>query len=145
MLMSVGVMDVILPPRPGRIHGAVRRPAVRSPADFGRKAVPRAPDPIGRRETSAMSARVILLDSDEVDLVQRELADVHVERADRLPSGAGVVALLVHPGVAVGADAIAALPDLRIVAATSAGYDHLDLDAIAAAGVWATHCPGYCD
>ncbi len=32
-----------------------------------------------------------------------------------------------------------------MVAATSAGYDHLDLDAIAAAGAWATHCPGYCD
>jgi D-3-phosphoglycerate dehydrogenase len=93
-----------------------------------------------------MSARVVLLDSaGGVELVQEEVADAHVEPADRLPSGAGVVALLVPPGVPVGADAIAALPDLRIVAATSAGYDHLDLDAIAAAGVWATHCPGYCD
>jgi D-3-phosphoglycerate dehydrogenase len=31
------------------------------------------------------------------------------------------------------------------VAATATGYDHLDLAAIAAAGAWATHCPGYCD
>ncbi|MDR2983353.1 MAG: C-terminal binding protein, partial [Nocardiopsaceae bacterium] len=37
------------------------------------------------------------------------------------------------------------LPDLRIVAATATGYDHLDLEAIAAAGAWATHCAGYCD
>lgn len=93
-----------------------------------------------------MSARVILIDGDgAVELVRQELTDVQVEAAGRLPVGAGVVALLVHPGVVVGADAVAALPDLRIVAATSAGYDHLDLDAIAAAGAWATHCPGYCD
>ena len=36
------------------------------------------------------------------------------------------------------------LPDLRVVAATSAGFDHLDLEAISAAGAWATHCAGYC-
>jgi len=33
---------------------------------------------------------------------------------------------------------VAALPDLRIVAATSTGYDHLELEALAAGGVWAT-------
>jgi D-3-phosphoglycerate dehydrogenase len=68
-----------------------------------------------------------------------------VEAADRLPSGPGVVALLVSPDFAVGAAEVAALPDLRIVAATSAGHDHLDIDALAAAGLWVTHCPGYCD
>ncbi len=46
--------------------------------------------------------------------------------------------------VSVGVSALAALPDLRIVAATATGYDHLDLAAISAAGAWATHCPGYC-
>src|SRR5262249_49425761 len=51
---------------------------------------------------------------------------------------------VVPPEVAVVAARLARLPDLRIVAATATGYDHLDLDAIAAAGVWATHCPGYC-
>ena len=66
------------------------------------------------------------------------------ECATAVPSGPGVVALLVPPEVAVGAAELAQLPDLRIVAATATGYDHLDLDAIAAAGVWATHCPGYC-
>src|SRR5450755_2418137 len=39
----------------------------------------------------------------------------------------------------------AAVPAVRIVAATATGYDHLALDEIAAAGAWATHCPGYCD
>jgi D-3-phosphoglycerate dehydrogenase len=56
-----------------------------------------------------------------------------------------VVAVLVGTEVAVGPAQLAALPDLRVAAATATGYDHLDLEAIAAAGAWATHCPGYCD
>src|SRR5262249_32505915 len=73
-----------------------------------------------------------------------EMGGARPERAPAVPSGPGVVALLVPPEVAVGAAELARLPDLRIVAATATGYDHLDLHAIAAAGVWATHCPGYC-
>ncbi|MGO9821344.1 MAG: NAD(P)-dependent oxidoreductase [Solirubrobacteraceae bacterium] len=65
--------------------------------------------------------------------------------ARHLPRGGGIVAVLVPPEVPVGADQLAGLPDLQIVAATSAGFDHLDLEAIAGAGAWATHCPGYCD
>lgn len=94
-------------------------------------------------------ARVVLLDrAGEIGYVERGLgglAGVRVDLADRLPSGPGVVALVVPPEVAVGAGDVAALPDLRIVAATSTGYDHLELEALAAAGVWATHSPGYCD
>jgi D-3-phosphoglycerate dehydrogenase len=96
-----------------------------------------------------MSARVVLLDrAGEVGYVEDALTGVpglRVEPADRLPTGTGIVALLVPPEVAVRAADVAALPDLRIVAATSTGYDHLDLAALAAAGVWATHSPGYCD
>jgi D-3-phosphoglycerate dehydrogenase len=96
-----------------------------------------------------MSARVVLLDrAGEIGYVEQALVGVpglQVEMADRLPRGPGVVALLVPPEVAVRAGDVAALPDLRIVAATSTGYDHLELEALAAAGVWATHSPGYCD
>ena len=49
------------------------------------------------------------------------------------------------PEIPVGAAELERLPDLRIAAAPATGFDHLDLEAIAAAGVWATHCPGYCD
>jgi D-3-phosphoglycerate dehydrogenase len=91
----------------------------------------------------------VLLDpAGEIGYVEPALAGVpgvRVELADGLPRGPGVVALLVPPEVAVGAGEAAALPDLRIVAATSTGYDHLDLEALAAASVWATHSPGYCD
>lgn len=93
-------------------------------------------------------SRVVLIDpGDGLETVRealRERADVTVDLADTLPSGAGVVGLLVPPDVPVGVSALAALPDLRVVAATSTGYDHLDLAAISAAGAWAAHCPGYC-
>lgn len=55
------------------------------------------------------------------------------------------MALLVPAGIAVTRAHVAALPDLRIVAATSTGYDQLDLAAIAQAGAWATCTAGYCD
>jgi D-3-phosphoglycerate dehydrogenase len=70
---------------------------------------------------------------------------VEVERAEALPAGEDVIGLLVGTEVPVGAPELAVLPSVRIVAATATGYDHLDLGAIAAAGAWATHCPGYCD
>lgn len=94
-------------------------------------------------------ARVVLID--EVGDVEaaRAALDAHpevaVQRAAALPAGDDVVGVLVGTEVPVGARELAALPSVRIVAATATGYDHLDLQAIAAAGAWATHCPGYCD
>jgi len=93
-------------------------------------------------------SRVILLDPagglETVREALRECSDVSVERAEQLPRGSGVVGLLVPPEIPVDAGAMRALPDLRVVAATATGYDHLDLEAISAAGAWATHCAGYC-
>ena len=94
-------------------------------------------------------SRVVLLDpAGEVSTVELALAEhpeLRVERADVLPSGPDVVAVLVPPEIPVGRAELERLPNLRIAATTSTGFDHLDLDAIAAAGAWATHCPGYCD
>jgi D-3-phosphoglycerate dehydrogenase / 2-oxoglutarate reductase len=93
--------------------------------------------------------RVVLIDEvGDVEASRAALAghpEVTVERADYLPTGGDVIGLLVGTEVAVGARELAPLPGLRIVAATATGYDHLDLTAIARAGAWATHCPGYCD
>ncbi|HUA48987.1 MAG TPA: NAD(P)-dependent oxidoreductase [Solirubrobacteraceae bacterium] len=93
-------------------------------------------------------SRVVLLDPggglEPVRDALRECDGVSVERGERMPHGAGVVGVLVPPEIPVDAGAVAALPDLRIVAATATGYDHFDLDAISAAGAWATYCPGYC-
>jgi D-3-phosphoglycerate dehydrogenase len=41
----------------------------------------------------------------------------------------------------IAADSLSAADDLRIVARAGAGYDNLDLDALTAAGVVATHAP----
>jgi D-3-phosphoglycerate dehydrogenase len=92
--------------------------------------------------------RVALIDpAGDLEVVREALsccADVMVQREQAIPSGSGVVALLVAPEVPVTASILAGVPDLQIVAATATGYDHLDLSAISAAGAWATHCPGYC-
>jgi phosphoglycerate dehydrogenase-like enzyme len=97
-----------------------------------------------------MSARrVILLDPaggvEPVAQALREVPGIRVERAEVVPSGHGIAALLAPPEIPVGGPECEGLPDLRIVAATSTGFDHLDLAALAAAGVWGTHCAGYCD
>jgi D-3-phosphoglycerate dehydrogenase len=93
--------------------------------------------------------RVVLVDpAGELAAVGQALAgsgEIALERADSIPSGHGIVGLLVAPEWHVGARQLQGLPDVRVIAATSTGYDHLDLEAIAAAGAWATHCPGYCD
>lgn len=94
-------------------------------------------------------SRVVLIDEvGDLEAARGPLAaheGVCVERADALPAGDDVIGLLVGTEVPVGALELAQVPNLAVIAATSTGYDHLDLPAIAAAGAWATHCPGYCD
>jgi D-3-phosphoglycerate dehydrogenase len=94
-------------------------------------------------------SRVVLIDEvGDLDAVAAVLGDgsgVIAERATAVPAGDDVAGLLVGTEVPVGPSELAELPGVRVVAATSTGYDHLDLTAIAAAGAWATHCPGYCD
>ena len=93
--------------------------------------------------------RVVLVDEvGDIEASRAALAahpEVAVERADHLPEGDDVIGVLVGTEIPVGARELAPLPALRIVAATATGYDHLNLAAIASAGAWATHCPGYCD
>jgi len=94
-------------------------------------------------------SRVVLLDSAgdpaAVAAALHAHPEVTVEAAGHVPAGDDVVALLAGGELAIGAGELAAVPGVRIVAATATGFDHLDLEAIAVAGAWATHCPGYCD
>lgn len=95
------------------------------------------------RQAPGALGRVVLVDPvGGLEPVRDALAGypgVSVERAGVLPQGDEVVAVLVPPEVPVGRPELEAWPGVRIVAATSAGYDHLDLAAISAAGAWATH------
>jgi D-3-phosphoglycerate dehydrogenase len=93
--------------------------------------------------------RVVLLDSlgtvEDVAAGLGTAADrVEVEAAEEIPAGPGIVALLLGPETELTPRQIEALPDLRIVAVTSTGYDHVPLDAVAAHGGWVTHNAGYC-
>jgi D-3-phosphoglycerate dehydrogenase len=58
--------------------------------------------------------------------------------------GDDVVALLTGPDFPVGEQELARLPALKVVATCSVGYDHVDLDAAAARGVWVCNVPDYC-
>lgn len=90
--------------------------------------------------------RVLVIDPTwEVSWAEEELrqANVTVEAAERA-EGDDVVGLLVCPDVRVGEAELARLPRLEAVATNATGFDHLDVDALAAAGVWCSNIQGYC-
>ncbi len=58
---------------------------------------------------------------------------------ERLLEADAALTLVTDP---VGPDLLAAAPRLRVVANMAVGYDNIDADAAAAAGVWATNTPG---
>jgi len=63
---------------------------------------------------------------------------------DALPTGPGIAGLIVGPEAPVGADDVGRLPDLRVVAASSTGTDHIAIDAVTAHGGWVTNVADYC-
>ena len=58
---------------------------------------------------------------------------------DRLREAEAALTLVTDP---VGPDLLAACPRLRVVANMAVGYDNVDAEAAAEAGVWATNTPG---
>jgi D-3-phosphoglycerate dehydrogenase len=69
---------------------------------------------------------------------------LEVGAAAGVAAGDDVVAVLAGPEAPVPAAALAALPRLAVLAATSTGYDHLPIEAAAAAGIWVTRVTDYC-
>lgn len=62
-----------------------------------------------------------------------------------LPHGDDVIAMAVNPETAqVGAEDLDRVPNLRLLAATSAGTDHLDLEEARRRGITVTNTPDYC-
>ena len=58
--------------------------------------------------------------------------------------GEDVVGLLTGPDFSVGEEELSRLPGLKVVATCSVGYDHVDLEAAAARGIWVCNVPDYC-
>jgi D-3-phosphoglycerate dehydrogenase len=90
--------------------------------------------------------RVLVVDPTfSLDEVRRIVGDhVVVEAASAPWEGDDVVGLLTGPDFPVGAEDLDRLPALRVVATCSVGFDHVDLDAAAARGVWVCNVPDYC-
>jgi len=93
---------------------------------------------------------VVLLDRlNRADLVAEVIEarapglDVRVRVSAEVPSGRGVHALLAGPLTPVTVDDLKGLPDLRVIAVTSAGSDHVPVAEAAAAGIWVTTSAGY--
>jgi D-3-phosphoglycerate dehydrogenase / 2-oxoglutarate reductase len=85
--------------------------------------------------------RVLCDASFPLELV-RELLPVEAERAGPPWSGGDVVGLLSFEPVT--AEDLARLPELRVIATPSVGFDHLDVDAATRRGVWVCNVPDYC-
>ena len=88
--------------------------------------------------------RVLTDPSFERELVQGDLVglDVVVETSSPPWSGDDVVGLLSFEPVT--ADDLAALPKVRVVATPSVGFDHVDVEAATARGIWVCNVPDYC-
>jgi len=69
-------------------------------------------------------------------------AGVTVERSAPPWSGEDVVALISFASVT--ASDLERLPALRVIAAPSVGFDHVDVEAAARHGVWVCNVPDYC-
>lgn len=93
-----------------------------------------------------MPGRVLVTDPwIDLELAREALgpAGVTVE-ATRDLAGDDVVALLVGIDLPIGRNELARMPSLRAVATCSTGYDHIDIEAMSAAGVWVCHAGDYC-
>ncbi len=93
-----------------------------------------------------MSGRVLVADPwVALGVVEEALGPAGVEvEGTELLEGDDVVAVIVSINRAFGRADLARLPSLRAVATCSTGYDHIDLEAAAEAGVWVIHAADYC-
>ena len=92
-----------------------------------------------------MSARRVLCDpSVPVERVAAILAGEGITVEPSAPPWRGDDVVGLVSWAAVTADDIAALPSLRVVSTPSVGFDHVDVDAATAKGVWVCHVPDYC-
>lgn len=67
-----------------------------------------------------------------------------VRQQEELPVGIGIVGVLVGPNHDLSAAAMDALPDLRVVVATSMGWDHIDVTAASTRGIAVRGVEPYC-
>lgn len=60
-------------------------------------------------------------------------------------AGDDVVGVLTYPGRRVDVDVLDRAPNIRVVATSSTGHDHIDAEGFAARGVWCCRVTHFCD
>lgn len=68
-----------------------------------------------------------------------------VEFAYEVPAGDDIPGILTYPGCPIDAGILERTPNLKVVATCSGGIDHLDVDGLAARGVWCCNIRNFCD
>lgn len=68
-----------------------------------------------------------------------------LEFSYEVPAGEDIVGILTYPGCAIDATLLERVPNLKVVATCSGGIDHLDVEGLAAAGVWCCRVANFCD
>jgi D-3-phosphoglycerate dehydrogenase len=92
-----------------------------------------------------MSARRVLCDASvPLERVRAVLAEDGVEVETSAPPWRGDDVVALVSWAPVTATDLAALPSLRVVSTPSVGFDHVDVDAATAKGIWVCHVPDYC-
>src|SRR6516165_4829084 len=111
----------------GRPQRGRLRPREHAGARLERHAAPGRARRPGLQELSAAKVVLVSLAEDENILPRFRAAlagdGFDVSFAHAVPAGPGIAGLAVAPPIRVTAEHVAALPDLRIVAAAAAGHD----------------------
>jgi D-3-phosphoglycerate dehydrogenase len=80
----------------------------------------------------------------DTDLVAGLLPGLHFERRALPVADPACVGVVTATDVPFGPRDAEALPALRVVVTASVGYDHIDIEGLAARGVASFHAPAYC-
>lgn len=102
-----------------------------------------------RAKADTTRKKVLLMDPfGSAELVQSLLGPsrdtFQVVEASSVSGHLDAYAILIGPEHELSAEEVGAMPDLRLVVATSTGVDHIPIDTVSARGAWTTTTAGYC-
>lgn len=101
----------------------------------------------GIREMDRAKCRTVIVDGGSrrgLDLASRRLRAAGLEVSSGAGASDGVVGMLVDPERPVSDDQLTKLPNLRVIATASIGFDHINVEGAAELGISVCSVPDYC-